>query len=154
MIIKIFVKVMVGVQWIQISWTNGLESIFAMEVTILMKKGILKNVLPKGKLVHIIKLIASYPAKPVGIIWNKKLPDNLRCNGANHLISTDYDDPGSWFVKKGFTVRSSKNNGYWYQIAFKGSPDETYLSAHALKEYEAICSTLNSDWVTNEHEHY
>ena len=116
------------------------------------KKASTSDTLPKGKLVHIIKLTASYPAKPVGIIWNKKLPDNLSCNGANHLTSTDYDDPASWFVRKGFTVRSSKNNGYWYQIAFKKNHNETYLSRDELKEYESICSTLNSNWVINKHD--
>ena len=116
------------------------------------KKTNTRDNLPKGKLVHIIKLIASYPAKPVGIIWNKKLPDNLSCNGANHLTSTDYDDPASWFVRKGFTVRSSKNNGHWYQIAFKKNHNETCLSQDEVKEYESICSSLNSDWVVNKHD--
>lgn len=109
-----------------------------------------EDTLPKGKLVHIIKLITSHPAKPVGIIWNKKLPDNLSCKGANCLRSTDYDDPASWFVRKGFTVRSSKNDGFWYQVAFKNNHSDTYLPQSELKEYESICSALNSDWVINE----
>jgi hypothetical protein len=107
------------------------------------------SLLRKGKLVHIVKLLASYPAKPVGIIWNKELKEDCFCARANHLTSKDNDDPASWFVRKGFTIRSKEEDGYWYQVIFKASHSETYLSEPELKEYEAICSTLNNDWVVN-----
>lgn len=106
-----------------------------------------KDILPKGKIVHIIKLLASYPAKPMGIIWNKQLTEPLTCVSANHLRSTDHDDPASWFVRKGFTVRSSKINGFWYQVIFKESNLETQLGERARKGYESICSTLNPAWI-------
>ena len=105
------------------------------------------DILPKGKIIHIIKLLASYPAKPVGIIWNRQLSKPFSCVNGNHLISADNDDPASWFVRKGFTVRSNKTNGYWYQIAFKESNEETLLGELERKEYESICSTLNPNWV-------
>ena len=108
-----------------------------------------RDILPAGKIVHIIKLLASYPAKPMGIIWNKELIEPLICASANHLNSTDHDDPASWFVRKGFTVRSSKTNGYWYQIVFKKTNPETQLGEHDRKDYESICSSLNSEWLRN-----
>jgi len=107
------------------------------------------DVLRKGKLVHIVKLFASYPAKPVGIIWNKELKKDFSCARANHLTSKDHDDPAGWFVRKGFTIRSKKEGNHWYQVIFKESHSETYLSEPEVKEYEAICSTLNNEWVVN-----
>jgi hypothetical protein len=108
-----------------------------------------KDILKMGKLVHLIKLKATKPAKPVGIIWNKILEKPLECDGANYLNSVEYNDPASWFVRKGFTVRSSKKNGYWYQVIYKDSCNQTYLTELEVKEYESICSELNSDWVFN-----
>ena len=105
--------------------------------------------LPKGKIVHIIKLLAAYPAKPVGIIWNSQLTKPFSCVNGNYLSSTENDDPASWFVQKGFTVRSNKTGGYWYQIAFKESNEETLLCGRERKEYELICSTLNPNWIRN-----
>ncbi|HIF9534259.1 TPA: hypothetical protein ACX6S0_002618 [Photobacterium damselae] len=102
--------------------------------------------LPKGKIVHIIKLLAEYPAKPVGIIWNKKLKESLDCSRANYLKSTDHDDPASWFVRKGFTVRSSKVGDYWYQVVFKENNNETRLSNIERKNYERLCPILNPEW--------
>lgn len=107
------------------------------------------NILPAGKIVHIIKLLASYPAKPMGIIWNKELNEPLTCTSANNLTRTDHDDPASWFIRKGFTVRSSKINGYWYQVVFKATNPETQLGVQDRKDYESICSSLNSDWIRN-----
>jgi len=126
-----------------------MDEYLADEAPVKSKRSPINDTLPKGKLVHIIKLLATYPAKPMGIIWNKELPRALPCNGSNHLISTDHDDPASWFVRKGFTVRSSRANGYWYQIAFKSNHSDTYLKENELKDYESICSTLNPDWVRN-----
>lgn len=105
--------------------------------------------LSKGKIVHIIKLLASYPAKPMGIIWNKELAEPLPCAGSNYLKSTEHDDPASWFLRKGFTVRSIKTNGYWYQVAFKDTNPETQLEERERKDYESICFTLNPNWVKN-----
>lgn len=103
--------------------------------------------LPVGKVVHIIKLRASCPARPEGIIWNKKLKKALNCAGANYLSEAEFDDPASWFVRKGFTVRSSKINGYWYQVVFKEQNNMTLLSLSERKDYESICSNLNPNWV-------
>lgn len=114
------------------------------------KSNVVNNILPKGKIVHIIKLLAEYPAKPVGIIWNKKLTESLECTSANYLNSTDYDDPASWFVRKGFTVRSSKSNGYWYQVVFKETNNETQLSNIDRKSYESLCPNLNPEWFREE----
>lgn len=108
------------------------------------------NILRKGKLIHIVKLFASYPAVPVGIIWNKELKEDLSCCHANYLTSEEHDDPASWFVRKGFTIRSKKEGDHWYQVIFKDSDTETYLSEPEFKEYEAICSTLNENWVVND----
>ena len=107
------------------------------------------DILPVGKIVHQIKLLATYPAKPMGIIWNTKLNEPLLCTNANYLNSTDHDEPASWFVRKGFTVRSKKINGYWYQIAFKATNPETQLGEQDRKEYESICSSLNPEWIRN-----
>ena len=108
-----------------------------------------KDILPAGKLVHIVKLIATKPAKPVGIIWNKTLTKPLECNESNHLYSTDHEDPASWFLRNGFTVRSSKVRGHWYQVVFKKDDGEAYLTIPETKEYENICSELNPKWVNN-----
>lgn len=105
--------------------------------------------LPNGKIVHIIKLLATYPAQPKGIIWNKELSEPLPCAGSNYLKSTEHDDPASWFIRKGFTVRSIKTNAYWYQVAFKDTNPETQLEERERKDYESICSNLNPNWVKN-----
>ena len=110
---------------------------------------ITKDILPKGKLIHIVKLIATMPAAPVGVIWNKALAKPLECYSSNHLISSDYDDPASWFVRNGFTVRSSEFNGYWYQVIYKHDHASTYLTVPKTKEYEKICDNLNKNWVEN-----
>ncbi|WP_208669496.1 hypothetical protein [Pseudomonas arsenicoxydans] len=112
-------------------------------------KTTLGDILPNGKIVHIIKLSATYPARPMGVIWNKELSESLPCAGSNYLKNTEHDEPASWFVRKGFTVRSIKTKGFWYQVAFKDTNPETRLEERERKDYESICSTLNPDWVKN-----
>lgn len=65
----------------------------------------------------------------------------------NHLKSTEHDDPASWFIRKGFIVRSIKTNAYWYQVAFKDTNSETQLEERERKDYESICPNLNPNWV-------
>lgn len=111
--------------------------------------------LPAGKIVHLIKLLATYPAKPIGIIWNKELSEPLSCAGSNFLKSAEHDDPASWFVRKNFTVRSIKIKGCWYQVVFKSTNPETQLEERERNDYESICLNLNPDWVKNcKYKHY
>lgn len=112
-------------------------------------KNIVGDFLQTGKIVHIIKLSATYPAQPNGVIWNKELSEPLLCDRANYLKSTEHDDPASWFIRRGFTVRSIKINSYWYQVAFKDTNPETQLDERERKAYEAICPNLNPNWVKN-----
>ena len=106
-----------------------------------------RDILPKGKLVHIVKLIATRPAQPVGIIWNKELNEPLECYSANHLLSQEYDDPASWFVRRGFTVRSSKFNGYWYQVIYKHDHASTYLTVPETEKYKKTCRNIDKKQV-------
>lgn len=108
-----------------------------------------KDVIPKNTLVHIIKLTSEWPAVPVGIIWNKVLEKPLSCNGANMLVGTSYNDPAKWFVCNGFTVRSRKINGFWYQVAYKEKQVNSYLAVDEIQSYQAELQNLNENWIKN-----
>lgn len=96
--------------------------------------------LPSGRLVHMVKLVASNPAKPVAAKFNFKLPTEIGFSKANILSSPDLENPAGWFVERGFTVRSMKENGYWYQLAYKATNDLTILSKEMVENY---CSFAN-----------
>ena len=96
------------------------------------------NNIPKGKLVHMVKLTGSRPAKAIKVIWDIILKENINCSKANYLGGLDYDDPARWFVANGFTVRSMKERGHWFQLIFKASNTETKLTDAQKSEYESI----------------
>jgi len=96
------------------------------------------NILPKGKLIHMVKLTGRKPAKALKVIWDIKLENDQSCNKANYLSGRDYEDPARWFIAKGFTVRSMKENNHWFQVAFKDSNEATALSDKQKREYESI----------------
>lgn len=74
-----------------------------------------------GKIVHLIWLTTSSPAKVMKVAFYITLQDTLHFKGFNHLTHETLDNPGSWFVNKGFTVRSKKANGNWLQCIFPGN---------------------------------
>jgi len=96
------------------------------------------NYLPKGKLIHMVKLTGSSPAKPIGIIWNIYLKKTLFFTKANELKGIKNDDPARWFIDLNFTVRSRNENGYWYQVIFQDSDEKTRLSKEKKQKYELI----------------
>lgn len=126
---------------------NWMEKYLAIEVQ--EARNNIIDFLPTGKIIHIIKLLATHPAQPKGVIWNKELCAALPCIGSNYLKSDKYDDPASWFVRKGFTVRSVKTDGYWYQVAYKDTNSETLLNENERKDYESLCLSLDASWVRN-----
>ena len=101
-------------------------------------KPIDSNLLPKGKLIHMVKLTGSRPAKALKVIWDITLKTEINCKNANFLQGRDYDDPARWFTANGFTVRSMKENNNWYQVVFKDTNERTKLSEKEKKEYESI----------------
>ena len=101
------------------------------------------NLIPKGKLVHMVKLTGSSPAKPIKVIWDITLKKDISCNKANYLGGRDFEDPARWFVANGFTVRSMKENGHWFQLIFKVSNTETRLTKQQKSKYESIAFPTN-----------
>ena len=94
--------------------------------------------LQPGKLIHMVQLTGDRPAKAIRALWDITLKNVLVCHKANFLTSVDYNDPASWFVENGFTVRSMKENDKWYQVIFKSTNEETALSDQKKKEYESM----------------
>ena len=74
--------------------------------------------LDAGRLVHLIWLTTDTPATVVRVVFNKVLEKPLDLQRFNRLRGTSPDDPGQWFVGKGYTVRSRKTGGHWFQVAF------------------------------------
>ena len=107
------------------------------------------EMLPKGKLVHIVKLIASPPpARPIGIIWNRTLAENLSCVKANNLNKRYGISPAAWFLERGYTVRSQREGDHWYQVIYKETNELTCISRPMQREYESICFSIVNvvDW--------
>jgi hypothetical protein len=100
------------------------------------------NLLAKGRVVHIVKLITTIPAHPIGIIWNRTLTDDLSYSKTNGLYGTSRDAPARWFIQKGFIVRSREENFHWYQIIFKNTNQETYLPNTEQREYQQNCFSI------------
>ena len=96
------------------------------------------DILHKGMIVHLVKLLAGSPSKPLHAIWNVQLKKDFSCSKGNYLKVQDRSEPGSWFIEKSFTVRSRKEGKYWYQIAFKETNSETYLISEHQKQYESL----------------
>lgn len=71
-----------------------------------------------GRLVHLVLLTPDSPAKVYKVEFNKVLDEPLEFQRFNRLLGKAQDDPGQWFLEKGYTVRSRKINGHWFQVAF------------------------------------
>lgn len=85
----------------------------------ILKKQAEKLSLHKGRFVHIIHLTKDRPAKVKKVELNTELKETVNFNGFNYLDQETHKNPGSWFVRKGFTVRSKQeSNGEWIQYAF------------------------------------
>jgi hypothetical protein len=97
-----------------------------------------------GRLIHWVQLTTDVPAKVVRVKFNSRLEEHLDLKPFNTLSSVSCDDPGSWFVEKGFTVRSRKVNGFWQQYVFASSGPEnltrseiiSYLRDVALLDFD------------------
>lgn len=74
--------------------------------------------LDAGRLVHLVLLTPDSPAKVVKVEFNKVLDKPLEFLRFNRLLGKSQVDPGQWFLEKGYTVRSRKINGHWFQVAF------------------------------------
>lgn len=97
--------------------------------------------LEAGRLVHLILLTPDSPARVVGVEFNKVLDEPIDFSEFNELRGKSRDDPGQWFVDKGYTVRSRKTGGHWFQVAFgRGnlvrSEMAEYLRNHARLEFD------------------
>ena len=97
--------------------------------------------LDAGRLVHLILLTPDSPARVLMVEFNKVLDDPFYFSGFNELRGKSRDDPGQWFVEKGYTVRSRKTGGHWFQVAFgRGnlvrSEMAEYLRNHARLDFD------------------
>lgn len=90
--------------------------------------------LRKGRDVHRITLTKSVPASVIKAELNTTSEHDVHLAKFNNLYSTDYQSPGAWFVRQGFTVRSTKENGHWVQYAFK-SLGANNLTRSEVMEY-------------------
>jgi len=91
-------------------------------------------ILEKGREIHKITLTKSVPASVIKAELNIPLEHDVHLAKFNNLDSTDYQSPGAWFVRQGFTVRSTKENGHWVQYAFK-SVGANNLTRSEIMEY-------------------
>ena len=78
----------------------------------------MSNIVPKGTEVILIKLTGDNPAKLLEEHHNFILKKDFNCFKCNQLKFTGNHDPASKYIKKGYTVRSAKEDGYWYQICY------------------------------------
>lgn len=100
--------------------------------------------LQAGRLVHFVRLTTDVPAQVVSVEFNKRLSERLDLRRFNTLASELPRDPGSWFVERGFTVRSKTIRGFWHQYAFAASGPQnltrseiiSYLRDVALLEFD------------------
>ncbi|WP_010448811.1 hypothetical protein [Vibrio rotiferianus] len=128
-----------------------LDHINSEEVAKTYPPNAIVNGLNKGRLVHMVKLTATRPARPIAAKFHLILPNDVSFTKSNVLTIDTLDEPAGWFVSKGFTVRSMKENGCWYQLAYKSTDQETTLSKALVNEY---CSFANlkpepSDYAKN-----
>lgn len=93
-----------------------------------------KYLLSKGREVHRITLTKSVPAVVIKAELNIPLGHDVELSKFNNLDSADCKSPGAWFVRRGFIVRSKKENGCWVQYAFK-SFDANNLTRSEVMEY-------------------
>ena len=100
-----------------------------------IEKNEISDGLPKGRIVHMVKLNNAKPAKPIDAKFHFKLPNDASFIKANVLRYANLDEPAGWFVKHGFIVRSMKENNFWYQLAYKNTDAETILSNELVEEY-------------------
>ncbi|MBU2952737.1 hypothetical protein [Marinobacter sp. F3R08] len=91
----------------------------------------------KGREVHRITLTKNVPATVLQVELNTPLDEDVCLTRFNELDSPDSRNPGSWFVQKGFTVRSKKEGGHWVQYAFK-SNGANNLTRSEIMEYLGI----------------
>lgn len=77
------------------------------------------NTIKSGETAHRITLTKQAPATVIQVELNIVLEEDVYLSQFNILAGVDYEDPGSWFVRKQFIVRSKKENGNWVQYAFK-----------------------------------
>lgn len=97
--------------------------------------------LDAGRLVHLVLLTPDSPAKVLKVEFNKVLDEPLELLRFNRLLGKAQDDPGRWFLDKGYTVRSRKINGHWFQVAFSRgilvrSEMAEYLRKHTCLEFD------------------
>nr|WP_319495204.1 hypothetical protein [uncultured Desulfobacter sp.] len=100
-------------------------------------------VLKRGRVVHKIWLTQHTPARAVKAEFNKVLDCDVDLRGFNELDDPDHKNPGSWFVREGFKVRSKKQGSYWVQYAHSTYGPEN-LTMSDIEEYMEF-SGLDSD---------
>jgi hypothetical protein len=93
-----------------------------------------KYLLSKGREIHRITLTKSAPATVIKAELNIPLEHDVHLSKFNYLDVADFQFPGAWFVRQGFTVRSKMENGYWVQYAFKSFGADN-LTRSEIMEY-------------------
>jgi hypothetical protein len=91
-----------------------------------------------GRHVHIIWLTTNTPATVVKVELNTILEERVVFDYFNELCNPSFEHPGSWFVRKGFTVRSRKFDGYWLQYAFSNSGQENITRSEIMEYLDIV----------------
>ena len=89
-------------------------------------------ILREGREIHRITLTNSVPASVTKAEINTLLDHDVYLSRFNHLDCSDYHSPGSWFIREGFTVRSTKEDGAWVQYAFKYSGPNNLVRSEVM----------------------
>lgn len=103
-----------------------------------------------GRLVHLIWLSQDPPARVLKVKLNVRLTESLKFHGFNHLSIEAHTEPGSWFVNKGFTVRSKKTDGYWLQCAFASFGPENLTRSEIIEYLRDVAKLIFDDYKVND----
>jgi hypothetical protein len=72
----------------------------------------------EGTLVHLVVLDSEYkPSRPIKIVFNNILSESLKLESFNMLVDDSVEAPGSWFVREGYNVFSTRLDNKWVQVA-------------------------------------
>lgn len=107
--------------------------------------------LEPGRMVHLIWLTSASPAQVVKVELNTRLKERLCFQGFNQLSDVDFNDPASWFLRKGFTVRSTKVNGRWLQCAFASSGPTNLTRSEIIEYLRDVAKLAFDEYKVNDH---
>lgn len=106
--------------------------------------------LDAGRTVHLIWLTTFVPARFVKAKFNIQLETPLSFEGFNRLNDGTWQEPGSWFVDKEFTVRSAKVKGNWLQCVFRSTGHQNLTRGEIIEYLRDVAKIAPEEVEINE----